>query len=170
MITVEESLQFVGRRRRKKKIINSQLRIMNSSKPGFTLIEVLVSAAIIGLLSTVGVTGFQAVTRNGRDALRKSDLEQIRSALEIYKSENDLYPAAASDCLPDSLTPDYVNTYPQDPKSSQYRYCYTRGVSPLTYTLCTHLENGSSTDITDCGNSKCGPGDSAICNYKVNNP
>lgn len=154
----------------KKRNLFYVLCYMFYDRSGFTLIEVLVSAAIIGLLSTVGVTGFQVVTRNGRDALRKSDLEQIRSALEIYKSENDQYPAAASDCQPENLTPDYINTYPQDPKSSQYRYCYTRGVSPLTYTLCTHLENGSSTDITDCGNSKCGPADSAICNYKVNNP
>ena len=67
--------------------------------PGFTLIEILVSISVIALVSTIGVTGYQSVSRGGRDALRKSDLEQIRSALEIYKSEYGQYPAEASTCL-----------------------------------------------------------------------
>jgi len=131
---------------------------------GFTLIEILVAATIIGLLSTIGFAGFQAITRSGRDALRKSDLEAIRSALEIYKTENNSYPTA-SNCNA-SLSTDYINPYPSDPKSPTYVYCYKQ-VSNLTYNLCAHLENGSGDYDADCGGAGvCG----STCNYKVTNP
>jgi len=141
---------------------------------GFTLVEVLVAATIVALLSTVGVTSYQAITRQGRDALRKSDLEAIRSGLEIYKSENNSYPANSSECVAD-LSSGYLNPYPSDSKSPTYRYCYTR-LTALTYVLCAHLENGGSSD-NDCDNN---PGNSndcssthttgSNCNYKVANP
>ena len=133
---------------------------------GFTLIEVLVAATIIGILSTIGLTGFQAITRSGRDTLRKTDLEQIRSALEIYKSENNTYPASSS-CAPVGLTSDYINPYPSDPKSASYQYCYLR-LTALTYQLCAHLENGSLVVDGKCGDtgSLCG----GNCNYQVINP
>lgn len=130
---------------------------------GFTLIEILVTATIMGLLATIGFSGFQAVTRSGRDALRKSDLEQIRSALEIYKSENGSYTTATS-CAA-NLTTSYINPYPADPKAPTYKYCYQR-LTNLTYDLCAHLENGSAT-TDNCGAaSNCG----GNCNYKVTNP
>src|SRR3989338_458737 len=139
---------------------------MNKSH-GFTLIEVLVAATIIGLLSTIGLGGFQAISRSGRDALRKTDLEQTRSALEIYKSENGSYPAAASCSASGGLVPVYINTYPADTKSPTYVYCYNR-ITNLTYYICAHLENGDATDYsTECGGTnKC----VSNCNYKVANP
>lgn len=137
-----------------------------SSKLGFTLIEILVAATIIGLLSTIGLAGFQAVTRSGRDALRKTDLEQIRSALEIYKSEKYQYPAESGCSAASALVSDYINTYPVDPKSAIYNYCYNQ-LTNLTYELCAHLENGGSSDYSCNGAANsCG----ANCNYRVTNP
>lgn len=133
---------------------------------GFTLIEVLVAATIIALLSTIGLTGYQAITRSGRDALRKSDLEQIRSALEIYKSDNGSYPALTATCVP-AIPNTYINPYPKDPKPTTYKYCYVKQ-SNLNYQLCAHLENGNSS--YNCGEITpaylCG----SNCNYQVINP
>ena len=131
---------------------------------GFTIVELLVSITIIALLSTIGVTGYQAVSRGGRDALRKSDLEQIRSALEIYKSEFGAYPDESATCIAD-LSSNYIN-YPQDPKLPAFTYCYIKNTS-LTYELCAHLENGDSSDnCISSGPDACG----ANCNYTVSNP
>jgi len=141
--------------------INHQLRA------AFTLIEVLVAATIVALLSTIGLTGYQAISRSGRDALRKSDLEQIRSALEIYKSDIGNYPTPATTCAP-VLPTSYINPYPSDPKSPTYRYCYVQPTATLKYYICAHLENGDATDYsTECeGTNQCG----SNCNYKVANP
>lgn len=138
----------------------------NLNASGFTLVEILVTATIIGLLSTIGITGFQAITRSGRDGLRKSDLEQIRSALEIYKSEKKKYPTATTECSAD-LSSDYVNPYPQDPNKPTYKYCYLPAVDPaLTYSICAHLENGDTTTDNCGGTNKC----VGNCNYQVINP
>lgn len=162
-----------------KKDIHHLSFIIYHSQKGFTLIEILVAATIIGILSTIGITGFQAVTRNGRDAVRKSDLEQIRSALEIYKSENNQYPAssACTSPFPDTT---YINPFPADPRKPKFQYCYVRSAtSTLTYTICAHLENGDpNTDYkANCSDSgdvenNCGtsPSSATNCNYKVTNP
>lgn len=136
---------------------------------GFTLIEVLVAATIIGLLSTIGLSSYQAITRSGRDALRKSDLEQVRSALEIYKSDNGNYPTVTVTCVP-ALPTSYINPYPADPKSSANKYCYV-WVSSLKYQLCAHLENAGQPAVTPpyCGDSS-GNLCTSSCNYQVINP
>jgi prepilin-type N-terminal cleavage/methylation domain-containing protein len=59
---------------------------------GFTLIELLVVIAIIGILITVGAVSYQRAVRLSRDSKRKTDLEQIRQALETYRSEEGVYP------------------------------------------------------------------------------
>lgn len=138
----------------------------DKSRYGFTLVEILVTATIIGLLSTIGITGFQAITRSGRDGLRKSDLEQIRSALEIYKSENKKYPIPTVACTA-SLSSEYINPYPQDPNKPTYNYCYLPAADPaLTYAICAHLENGVGPTDYCGGANKCG----GNCNYQVTNP
>jgi general secretion pathway protein G len=131
---------------------------------GFTLIEILVASAIVALLSVTGVTGFQAITRNGRDAVRKTDLEQIRSALEIYKSENNFYPTTTVTCVP-AIPTNYINKYPNDPKPTPYKYCYVQ-VNDLSYKLCAHLENTSNPTIAAFPTNSCG----GSCNYQVVNP
>lgn len=142
-------------------------QLSNNVNPGFTLIEILVAATIIGLLSTIGISGFQAITRSGRDALRKSDLEQIRSALEIFKSEIGRYPANSAACITAELSASYINPYPSDPKTPAYKYCYNR-TGNLTYNLCAHLESGIDTDYSaECGGVQACTGK---CNYRVTNP
>ncbi len=147
-------------------IVRRLLSIINrlSAEAGFTLIEILVAATLISLLSTIGISGYQSVAKSGRDAVRKADLEQIRSALEIYKAENNSYPAS-SNCDPSGLVPNYLSKLPTDPKSPTYRYCYTRDTT-LSYHLCAHLENGDSTELCTAGD--CGSG--IVCNYRVSNP
>lgn len=136
---------------------------MESAQKGFSLIEILVSASIIALLTTIGVTGFQGISRSGRDALRKTDLEQIRSALEIFKSEYGSYPDSSAECQAD-LSGQYINPYPEDPKPNNFRYCYQK-ISNLTYELCAHLENGEGIDYCQ-GIGAC----NTNCNYQVFNP
>lgn len=101
---------------------------------GFTLIELLVVIAIIAILISVGVVSYTRSLKLSRDARRKTDLEQIRQALETYRSELGTYPANSS-----SLTPDYITLVPEDPKAPSSTYIYTLN-SSYTYNLCATLE------------------------------
>ncbi|MEI8232799.1 MAG: prepilin-type N-terminal cleavage/methylation domain-containing protein [bacterium] len=125
-------------------------------KKGFTLIELLVVIAIIGILITVGSVSYIRAMELSRDSKRKTDLEQIRQALETYRSEIGTYPASKD--LKDSLVSNYITTLPTDPKPPA-TYAYTPNTT-TTYTLCATLE------IPPSAASGCAlPG-----NYKVTNP
>ncbi len=58
-----------------------------SYKKAFTLIEVLVVIAIIGILATVVLFNLGEARKQARDAKRIATLEQIAKVLQLYKSE-----------------------------------------------------------------------------------
>lgn len=126
--------------------------------PAFTLIELLVVISIIGILIAIVSSSFITAQKQTRDSRRKGDLEQIRQALETFRSENGSYPT------PDysALSPDYVTTLPTDPSGGIYAYSSTA----TTYNLCAALElEPASPD--SCGALDCGTLD---CNYRTQNP
>lgn len=121
---------------------------------GFTLIEILVVVTIIGLLTLTAVVTYGAFLKQSRDAKRKADLSQIASAVEMYRSNNDTYPATiaegASLCDPAGCPPTgskYLEKFPSDPKSSSsYKYYYSGSTSD--YTLGAYLETTSTCPVT----------------------
>jgi prepilin-type N-terminal cleavage/methylation domain-containing protein len=60
-------------------------------KKGFTLVELLVVIAIIGVLSAVAVVSLGSIRSSGRDARRITDIDSIKSAMEIINSETGKY-------------------------------------------------------------------------------
>lgn len=59
-----------------------------NTKKGFTLIELLVVIAIIAILSAIGLVALNGAREKARDAQRRSDLGQIRTALSLYYDDN----------------------------------------------------------------------------------
>ena len=57
-------------------------------KKGFTLVEVLVAIAVLGILSSIAIVGVQSVMRSGRDKYYKNLREMIISAAKEYYSDN----------------------------------------------------------------------------------
>ena len=62
----------------------------NSS--GFTLVELLVTIAIIGILSAVVLTSMSGARNQAKDGRRVSDIKQIQLALELYYDIHKAYP------------------------------------------------------------------------------
>jgi len=116
------------------------MRVTN--KRGFTLVELLIVISVIGVLSSMTVfTNISKNLQRSRDGRRQTDIEAIRSALEIYRSDKSSYPTSTNGLS------GYITTVPTDP-STKAAYVYT--VSPAgcdgvatkctTYTLCANLE------------------------------
>jgi len=138
----------------------------NIHNKGFSFIEVLVVSTIIAVLTAVGVSNFRIANQKSRDGKRQGDLEQIRAALELYRTDQNDYPTTgewpgAGGALSASGTI-YMSVIPSDPKTD-YDYYYSSG--GLTYTLCAALE--LDTIGTCTGSPNCG---SESCNYEITNP
>jgi general secretion pathway protein G len=146
---------------------------------GFTLLELLVSATIIGVLTIIGVVSYGSVNKRSRDVKRKSDLEQIRSALEMYRSDNGFYPAAnggswgvASNLSSSLVTSNYTPSIPSDPQKPSYLYYYVATNQNVAnnnyygYCLCGHIET-QPVDPSTCTAIAI---PNQVCNYGLKNP
>lgn len=74
---------------------------------GFTLIEILVVVAIIGILVAILVANFSDARKNSKNKTLRTALSEVQLALEVYKSQNDRYPAATS-----ALVPSFIHGLP----------------------------------------------------------
>lgn len=109
-----------------------------SNRKGFTLIEMLVVIAIVGLLSSVVVIGLTGSREKSRDARRIADIRAIQNALEINYTSATGYPSAIPAEAPQ-----------KDPQGKSY--VYERTSNGFSYLLGIGLE-GTGNDNFAAGN------------------
>ena len=86
---------------------------------GFSLVELLIVIAIIGILVATITVSFSDSRATARDAQRQSDLREIQIAIENYKRTNGQYPSNLQ-----SLAPQFILEVPNDPADSSLAYSY----------------------------------------------
>jgi len=101
----------------------------NKNQKGFTLVELLVVIAIIGILASMLLLQLGVARQRARDAKRISDVNQVRTAIELYFDDNGQYPQTATHAgLGTLLAPKYVTLLPVDPLNVSphvYGYAYS---------------------------------------------
>ncbi|MCL5434895.1 MAG: type II secretion system protein GspG [Patescibacteria group bacterium] len=146
------------------------MKIKIFDKKGFTLVELLIVVAIIGVLATLLMVNFVGVRQRARDAQRKSDLRQIQSALEIYRADNSAYPLTVSGLnsgCPASFTYNgttYMQKVPCDPLGTSYSFSSTG----TTYSIIACLENANDNQKDAANVSPCNG--TSNWSYTVQNP
>jgi len=78
---------------------------------GFSLLELIVVMAIIGILVAYALPAYQDATTRAKEAVLKEDLLKMRDALEQYLTDKGLYPEALDDLVADG----YLREIPVDP-------------------------------------------------------
>jgi len=127
-----------------------------NKKQGFTFIELLVVVTIIAVLAAIGAVSYRSTNQNARDSKRLADLEQIRSALEICRSEVGYYPSSISGGV-SCGGEDYLSPLPSDPQGGGYSYSPS-GCSAgqcTSYEVCTTLEDDSNCNGTIVSGECC---------------
>lgn len=94
-------------------------------RKAFTLIELLITISIIAILAAIASISYAGTQARGRDAQRKSDLNQIKINLTTYyyAQAPTQYVAATSkitlndttDALTVAMKPNYIREVPLDP-------------------------------------------------------
>jgi general secretion pathway protein G len=78
---------------------------------GFTLIELMIVVAIIGILATIAVPSYRQSVVKAREAVLKQDLFTMRDLLDQYRADKGKYPPT----LQDLVTATYLRAVPVDP-------------------------------------------------------
>ncbi len=133
-------------------------------KRGFTLIELMVTVAIIAILTTIVLAQFGVARSRSRDSKRVADIAQIQLAIQLYFDRCNQFPTASGTgadsivniasnvgCPTGLSMATFLNQLPTPPSGNfgtgygNYRYHVhtTSGVND-NYYLMTKLENNSS--------------------------
>src|SRR3972149_7394146 len=112
---------------------------------GFTLVELLIVIAIISILVTMVLIAINPIRiiNDSRDAKKRSELNQVKTALQLYFNENNSYPAN-----PNTLVSTYMR---QRPANWAADYTYT--ASGTDYDAAVNLDNPTADDTSTA--TKC---------------
>jgi general secretion pathway protein G len=80
---------------------------------GFTLIELIVVVAIIGILATIAVPAMRTAPMRARESALKEDLFTLRSCLDQFHADRGRYPTT----LDELVSMGYLRSVPVDPET-----------------------------------------------------
>lgn len=73
-------------------------------RAGFTLIEVLVVVAILGIIVAIAVVNYRNAIERARQRRSMADMRGLATAVEAYAADFDRYPPASAFVLPPGLS------------------------------------------------------------------
>jgi general secretion pathway protein G len=84
---------------------------MKRQHAGFTLVELMIVMAIIGVLAVIAVPSFVSAIKHAREAVLKEDLHILRAAIDSYTMDKQKAPQSLDDLVQDG----YLKEIPVDP-------------------------------------------------------
>jgi general secretion pathway protein G len=110
---------------------NKQYTIYKIQSRAFTLVELMIVVAVLGILAAIVIPEFQGHLQQAKEASAKSSLKLLREAIERYEIDNGVPPgypdnnttnAPAPRTFNEQLTREgeYLNRFPKNPFNGHY--------------------------------------------------
>ena len=87
------------------------MRTIHKKDAGFTLVELMIVMAIVGVLAVVAIPSYVGAVRQAREAVLKEDLHVMRAAIDSYTADKQKAPQS----LEDLVNEGYLRKIPVDP-------------------------------------------------------
>ena len=84
---------------------------IHKGNSGFTLVELMIVMAIIGVLAVMAVPSYMAALKHAREAVLKEDLHILRAAIDSYTMDKQKAPQSLDDLIQEG----YLKKIPVDP-------------------------------------------------------
>jgi general secretion pathway protein G len=116
---------------------------MSTRKNGFTLVELLIVVAIIGVIAAIAIPNLLSSLQRARQKRTMADIRAVAVALELYQLDNNVYPVGSSGTVAGVrswLEPRYSSVVPtQDGWARDLLYEGSRSA----YTIISFGSNGA---------------------------
>ena len=89
--------------------------VTKSARRAFTLVEILIVVVILGILAAVVVPQFTSAADDANDATVRSQLQTLRSQVELYKAQQGGEPDFGANGWTQMIDNDYIMTAPSNP-------------------------------------------------------
>lgn len=137
------------------------VKTMPRKVSGFTILELLVSIAVVVMLMSAVMIVMSGVKQKSRDAERMSELRQVGNALNLYYTNIGRFPIAVSatplsgsDAVSQALINEgAIPAGPVDPLYPTYAYSYQSSTDGSSFTISFCLETNTIAGYNQgCGN------------------
>ena len=91
---------------------------MLMKKRGFTLVEIMIVVAIIGLLAAIAIPNFVKARETAQKNACIANLKQIQGAIQVWAIDTNA--AGTTAVVMGNLVPDYIKKTPACPKGGTY--------------------------------------------------
>ena len=165
------------------------MRKDNKNFSSFTLVEMLVVVAVVGILASALLVSLGGSRAKARDARRISDLREVQNALELYYDREEKYPkisnpgsessweelktalknAGITSSIPDDPINEgeYFYVYANCGTNNNQEYILRARLEKYSFVLSSDLDNGDTYCSSNSPSLDCGANDDSDRYYCV---